>query len=321
MGGIVCGSANQGGTAPAGGCERAHPLAGLYAALGHRVVSSLGATWIDVGRFSMTPVPYAGPVEATREDCEALLRQAGRWVAVFPTTIPTGITSGAYWVRDRDYGLSSLQKQFRQHVRRGMQSCAVRPLDWETLRKLGLGCNLETMQRRGVEGSLVTTQAGWDRVCEVAADVEGLEAFGCFHGDQLLAFLISWTHANVCEGLLLHRMRAGDQRRASHLLYYEFTRMMCQREALTGVTMGRHWLPPHRSIDQFKRHAGYQVEPIQVAAVLRPSLRGVLASPITRSALRQMRRWAGTRLAVLDNVLILDVAVATQLPHPPMAGR
>jgi hypothetical protein len=42
-----------------------HPLGHFYAALGHATYSALGVLWIDVGRFSLTSVPYADTVEAT----------------------------------------------------------------------------------------------------------------------------------------------------------------------------------------------------------------------------------------------------------------
>jgi len=74
-------------------------------------------------------------------------------------------------------------------------------------------------------------------------------------------------------------------------------------------------LPPQRSLEQFKQHAGFQVEPVRIAAVLHPLVRPVLSSSFTRGLLRKLGQWVGPRLPVLDNVAVLDAAAATQLPH------
>jgi hypothetical protein len=87
------------------------------------------------------------------------------------------------------------------------------------------------------------------------------------------------------------------------------------RDEIQGVSLGRIMLPPQHSLEQFKRHAGYQVEPIQMAAVLHPLVRVPLGNSVTRGALRQLRHLAGDRLPVLDNLAVLDAAAATQLPR------
>lgn len=298
-----------------------HPLAEFYQALGHQTQTAFGVLWIDVGRFSLTCVPCSSLIEASREEVDGLLRQTRRLAAVFPTPEPTGIAGGTLWVRDRDYGPHSLQRQFRQHVRRGERSCVVRPVDWETLRTGAGECNFDTLRRRGIRESPILTPTGWSRVCEAAARVEGLEAFGCFHDTRLIAFLIAWNRGDNCAGLVMHRSQAAEELRGAHLLFHEFTRTMMRREGLTGVSLGRIMLPPQHSLEQFKRHAGYQVEPIQVAAVLHPAVRGPLGNAVTRAALRRLRQWAGDRLPPLENVAVLDAAAATRLPHRPVVRQ
>lgn len=292
-----------------------HPLTDFYRALGHQTHSALGVLWIDVGQFSLTCVPCSTIIDASQQELDALLRQSRRLVAVFPTSAPTGIEGGTLWVRDRDYGPQSLQRQFRQHVRRGEKVCTVRPIDWQTLRTQGLECNLDTMRRRGNSRSPIQTQSGWDRACDAGAQVEGLEAFGCFRGERLIAFLIAWNQGSLCAGLVMHRSEAAEEARGSHLLFYEFTKTIMQRDTMTGVSLGRVMLPPQRSLEQFKQHAGFQVEPVRIAAVLHPLVRPVLSSSLTRGLLRKLGQWVGPRLPVLDNVAVLDAAAATHLPR------
>lgn len=291
-----------------------HPLRDLYAAQGHRTYSESGVLWIDVGRFSLTSLPYATTVEADLEDLDKLLRKSQRLAAIFPTRLATGLESKTFWVRDRNYGAQSMQRQFRQNVQRGAKECAARPLDWDTLRRKGLSCNIDTMERRGRHSSPTICQDGWDRFCESAAKIPGLEAWGSFHGEDLLAYLIAWKVKDTCEALIAHRSEKAAPLRATHLLFHEFTKTMCQNPELSAVSMGRDWLPTKLSLSRFKTHAGYQAEPVRLAVVLHPAVRGILAHPVTRAALRFLRRLTGNRSAPFDNLEILEAAAATRIP-------
>jgi hypothetical protein len=170
------------------------------------------------------------------------------------------------------------------------------------------------MQRRGILSSPTIQATGWERMCETGAAVAGLEAWGCFHGDDLLAYLIFWSQGEACEALIMHRAEAAGPLRATNLLLYEFTRMICQRPEFESVSMGRDWLPTHLSIARFKSHAGYQAEPIRVAVVLHPAVRRVLGHASTRAALALLRQLTGHRSAAIDNHEILEAAAVTQVP-------
>jgi hypothetical protein len=280
----------------------------------------MGALWIDIGRFSLTSIPYAIPVEASRQDIEHLLNRSNRLAAVFPTRHPTGIQSHAFSVRDRDFGLGRLQRQFRQHVRRGATACVVRPLAWQDLRRLGHTCSIETMDRQGNRGGILAGSTGWNHFCAIASQTPGLNAFGCFRGDELLAFVVAWSQGEECEAIVMHRAKRSESVRASHVLVYEFTRSMCRRPGVRCVSMGREWLPPRPSLSQFKRHAGYEAEPIHIGVVLHPSVRSSLEHVATRTILRGLRTLTYGRSAMFDNLELLDAAALTHLPHLA-AGR
>lgn len=294
--------------------ESRHPWADMFEAHGHKTYSAMGVLWIDAGRLSLISFPSATPVAATTEEVDDLLRKSRRMMAIFPTSTATGIQSGAFWVRDRAYGLHSLQRQFRQHVQRAARDCCVRPLDWQTLRSKGRGCHIDSLQRRGVTSSSAMNQAAWDRCCEVGTSVSGLEPWGCFHGRDLLAYLITHSVGGVCEAFMLHRSAAALPFRAVHLLFYEFTRAIMQRPETTAITLGRDWFPPNPSLSQFKRHAGYHTEGLQLAVVLNPSVRPFLGNAITRKTLGCLRTLTRNYSARFDALESLEAAARTRLP-------
>ena len=299
--------------------ESRHPWAELFEAQGHKTYSAMGVLWIDAGRLSLISFPSATPVAATTEEVDDLLRKSGKVMAIFPTSAATGIQSGAFWARDRAYGAHSLQRQFRQHVQRAAKDCCVRPLDWNTLRAKGRGCHIDSLQRSGATSSPAGGRAGWNRFCNAAASVSGLEAWGCFHGDDLLAYLIVHSGDGVCEALIMHRSGAAVPFRAAHLLFYEFTRTMMQRPEITAVTLGREWFPPNPSLSQFKRHAGYRIEEMQIAVALDPAVQLVLGNVVTRKTLRLLRAVTRNFSARFDGLEALEAAAVTRLPNRSIA--
>ena len=299
--------------------ESRHPWAELFKAQGHKTYSAMGVLWIDAGRLSLISFPSATTVAATTEEVDDLLRKARRMMAIFPTSTATGVQSGAFWVRDRDYGLHSLQRQFRQHVQRAARDCCVRPLDWDTLRAKGRGCHSDSLQRRGATLSHAGSQAGWNGFCDVGASIAGLEAWGCFHGEDLLAYLIVHSGDGVCEALIMHRSAAAVPFRATHLLFYEFTRTMMQRPEITAVTLGREWFPPNPSLSQFKRHAGYRIEKMQLAVALDPAVQLFLGNVVTRKTLRFLRAVTRNFSARFDGLEALEAAAVTRLPNRSIA--
>jgi hypothetical protein len=218
-------------------------------------------------------------------------------------------------VRDRDYAPHSLQRQFRQHVRRAAKDWCVRPLDWGTLRVKGQNCEIFSLQRRGPAGRPTMSQTGWNRFFQVGASISGLEPWGCFHGEDLLAYMISHSGGGVCEAFLLRRSEAALPFRAVHLLFHDFTRAMMQRPEISAVTLGRECFPPNTSLSQFKRHTGYHTEDIQIAVVLHPFFRILRGNIFTRKALRLLRVVTRNYSSRFDSLKALEAAAVTRLPN------
>ena len=290
-----------------------HILAPFYQALGHKVWTRLGALWIDAGRFSLITVPANEPLEVRRQEIQQLLCESGRLAAVFATAAGIGVECRNFWVRDRDYSLMSLQSKFRANVVRNHHLFLVRKVPWGELQERGLATYRSTMQRRGVRSHPGTSVAGWTKICEAGQKTAGLDVTGCFLGEVLTGFVVSWTHLNACYALHLYDDRSYSNFRASNVLVYNYTREMIRRPEISGVSMGRDWWPPVESISRFKRHAGYDEERISLAVILHPRWSGILESSVIRTWLRIIDGLAGSRIQFLHNLQLLDAAAATRL--------
>jgi len=294
-----------------------HPLAPFFRSLGHRTWSRFGTLWIDAGRFTLVTIPCNVVVTATRAELVELLRDTGRIVAVFVNAAGTGVASSDFWVRDKNYSVASLQRQFRQHVTRHGQRCQVRIVPWAELASCGLKVNQDTMDRRGLKMNRCTTLEGWTEICSVAEGIPGLEATGCFIDGYMTAFVVSWTVGGACQGLLMHRDSRYQSMGAANALVFGFTRLMIQRPEVHDVTLGRGWFPAEESIDRFKRHAGYDEEPLQLAVMLNPRWAGVLGSPVTKTLLQCMDVITAHRSSLGSDLQVLDAVSRTRFMGEP----
>lgn len=103
------------------------------------------------GKFSLYAEPTAAEFEVGRGEMEHVLRVSGRLVALAVVKRPTGREVATYWLRDRGYGMHSLQRQFRQQVLRAAERCEVRRLSWEELGERSALIH-DGLARRGRDG-------------------------------------------------------------------------------------------------------------------------------------------------------------------------
>lgn len=254
----------------------------------------------------MMAIPSTATVTAPAGAITDLLRESGRIAATFAAD-DGRVPAVAFWVRDPDYGERSVQRQFRQNLRRGAGRVEVRQLDWGEFAGLGRQVHVDVAESRGGRLPSSTEPSGWDRLCEAAAATPCLDAIGCFVDRSLAGFILACTAGGICEGLVASvSPRFGDARPA-HALYHGFAAEMIRRPGVRGVTVGRSSLPRDPSLDAFKRHAGYVPEPIRTGVVLHPRWRW-LAAPAVRGGLHVARRLTGDRVGALRNVALLDAA-------------
>ena len=118
---------------------------------GRRIVSACGALWYTVpGRFLMS-VPYQKMLDPDPRELQRMIRDAGAFGARFPSVAWTGLESGLYVLRRREYDIGSLHIKHRPRVRHAMQKFEVRPR--EESRTLGAGVCAQP-QHHGSPGPL-----------------------------------------------------------------------------------------------------------------------------------------------------------------------
>lgn len=285
-------------------------LAQFYRRTNRQVELLGGGLWVAETRLSVMSLPGAVPLNPNLSELQGLLSRMRRVAAVYTTDRPTGSQVDVFIVRDRDYGLHSLQRQFRQQVRSALTTCGVQPVAWNALATQALEANRDTALRRGTKNPQHTQPQLWAKWCAAAAEVPGLEASGCYTRDgDLAAYMITWTHQGTCFGLQMAWASRHRRLHPTHALYFDTTRERLARPDVHAMVVGRQTVPHMTAVDRFKDHAGFVRQPCSLAVVLHPRADSLLTHPACRGILRRLRQHLpdslGRRLAAAE---VLEVA-------------
>ncbi len=258
----------------------------FYRLAGFRLARSSTADYLVPGSrlyhgFPIGPMPLPTPDEIT-----ALCHHPGILGVEVINDRGVGVPSGLWAQRDRSYGMRSLQRQFRQHVEQAQATQAVREIGFDDLYRLGLESNRETLRRQHRDDLYFSSGRQWRQLCDAGRESRGAGVFATFLAEELTAYMVYFIVGDTCYGLFSKSRTQARKTGANHLLYFAYTQTMINRPGIARVTAGLQNVPPLATVDRFKRHAGYALEPHHTAVFVRPWFRGLLQSPLTAAALR-----------------------------------
>ena len=274
-------------------------LSEFYERAGFRVARSPGANWFVPGKRIYRSFPAGRLIAPSAEEISALANHPGILGVEFVNADGIGLETGLWTLRDSDYDLHSLQRQFRRHVVQALAFEGVREIDFDDLCRLGTAVNLETLARQRREDRHFSDPTLWRQMCDAGKRTNGAGVFASMDSHRITAYLVYFIVGDTCHGLfsksLTHARTAG----ANHALYFTYSQTMIRRLSISVVTTGPQSIPPIETIDRFKRHAGYRLEKHHCAAFLRSGARALLLNNVTGAAL-----WAGQRLVGRSALLL-----------------
>ena len=258
---------------------------------GRRIVRACGALWHSVpGRFLMS-LPYQKMLNPDPEDLRLMIRETGVCGARFPSLSWTGLESGLYLLRRREYDLGSLHVKHRPRVRHAMQHFDVRPAEKRELLEQGGALNLNTMTRQGRYDPEFGDPRQWGRLVEAAFECPGVSFPAVFAGSRLAAYMVTCREQNWLH--ILHQMSRQEDlpNFPNHLLTYRVTAQAAADPSLEAVSYGYVPLFAADGLNEYKLRFGYEMVPHWSAIQLHPALNAVLDRPVARAAVRAVRRW------------------------------
>jgi hypothetical protein len=292
----------------------------FYRLAGFRVARSSTADYLVPGSRLYHGFPIGPKPLPAADEIAALCHHPGILGVEVINDHAIGVPGGLWAVRDRSYGMRSLQRQFRQHVERAQATQTVREIGFDDLYRLGLESNRETLRRQHRDDLYFSSDRRWRQLCDAGRQSPGAGVFATFAAGELTAYMVYFIVGDTCYGLFSKSRTEARKTGANHLLYFTYTQTMIRRPGLAGVTAGLQTMPPLATVDRFKRHAGYALEPHHTAVFVRPWFRELLQSRLADAALRVSARWLGPTEGIsrvkavreATRVQMSDLAVATE---------
>lgn len=289
-------------------------MATFCRAMGHRAWMRGGILWHEAGRFSLVTFPANQRVSMTRQEIERLLVETGKLAAVFCPSSGTGPVGTEYVLRTKDYGIHLLQRQFATHVRQHAAHFVSRELSWDEM-VAGTGAiHADIAARRRAAVPELSDPRRWAQLCRVALGMPALHAFGCLKDGEIAAYAVAWDHEGTCHGVLINRNSAFDGHRVGNVLLHAFSAAFIARPDTSAINLGRSWYPPMRSLDSFKRHAGYEEREVTLAVVLNPRFARPLQSCWIRRGARMCSTLTLGRLDLERDLQVVAAARMTEIP-------
>jgi hypothetical protein len=302
-------SNTRGSTPPAEGCARVTPpgsvLARFMELRGRHIIKACSALWYTLpGRFLMS-LPYQSMLNPDPLEVHRMIRETGAFGARFPSLSWSGLESGLYVLRQRNYDIGSLHAKHRPRVRHALRCFEVRTAERTELLAQGSALNLSTMARQGRYDPEFGDRRQWERLVEAAFACPEVTCPAVFAGPRMAAYMVTcregqWLH-------ILHQMSRQEDLSnfPNHLLTYTVTRQAAADPSIEAVCYGYVPLFAADGLHEYKLRFGYEMVPHRSAIQLHPALNFVLNRSAVRAGIRGLRRLRheNQQLETLETVL------------------
>lgn len=230
---------------------------------GHHVVKSDSCYWYNAQPGFFFYFPYHKLITPNKEELRNLFRKEFCIGMRFFTPIENfGKESYLIICSNKDYDLSSLAKKARNQTRRGLENFVIKQLDFKSLASLGIKPNHDTLERQG-RNIGIWNRKSWQEYCSAANGLDGFEAWGAFHKDQLAAFMVCFQMED--HFTILHHSSVTEYLRQypNNALVFHVTNLKLQSEDVSHIFYGPQSLDAPGSLDKFKFNMGFEQKPIK----------------------------------------------------------
>jgi hypothetical protein len=257
---------------------------------GRHIVKACSMLWYTVpGRFLMS-LPYQSMLNPDPLEVHRMIREAGAFGARFPSLSWSGLESGLYVLRQRNYDIGSLHAKHRPRVRHALGCFEVRTAERTELLEQGGALNLSTMARQGRYDQEFGDRRQWERLVEAAFACPEVTCPAVFNGRRMAAYMITcregqWLH-------ILHQMSRQEDLSnfPNHLLTYAVSKQAITDPSIEAVCYGYVPLFAAGGLHEYKLRFGYEMVPNRSAIQLHPALNFVFNRSAARAAIRALRR-------------------------------
>ena len=243
---------------------------------GHRVIRTENSYWFNQGPRVYQAFPYHWMIRPSDEELRSLLCDnyiiGARYSA--PVDHQEGSISYHTICDDKGYSLMSVDGSSRSQVRRGLESCTVKPISLEQYAEEGWGIQQDTVSRQG--RSISNLNESWRDMVLSAVGLEGFEVWGAIVKDRLAA-TVFFVQLDDCINLLFQQsLREYLPFKVNNALSFMVTQELINRPSVKLLHYGLHSLDAPASVDKFKLSMGYSIRPVRQRIILHPAIPRVI---------------------------------------------
>jgi hypothetical protein len=264
----------------------------FVAAQGMRSFEGKSCLWVEKRKLFFESVPGHRRIQVEAAETMQLFRRGAAAIR-YTCNEEEGVSSFEYVCDDPTFGMASLAPDARRRVRRGLELCDVRPVEFEQLASEGAQINRSVFARQGRAGqSVMADDDLWRRYMTTCGQLGNIQAFGAFVAGKLCGFSIAIYVDEYC--YLFHTHAYSESMKFSPINALTFTVMKTalERPEIRCVSQGLESLVALPEVERFKLSMGFRKRPLGRRVLLSPWARPVFSTPgtwIFRRILKRLR--------------------------------
>lgn len=246
--------------------------------LDFKVVRTASCYWYTrASKFFFQNIPFHRGINPSKEEMRDFFKKSGAFAARYLTEGGVKDSDKSIWIcDDKDFDIAKVHKHSRRGVRRGLERCTIKQVDFSWLEKPGMPLIKDTLLRQNRLESSVTEEE-WNRFCSVADAFKGMEAWAAFADGKLASFII----LSILENYAYILENYSKSEYLSHYypnnaLTYQVTIEMLQNRGLDGINHGLEPFEDLNTLSEFKIKMGYRRKHLVQKLVVRPPYNSLL---------------------------------------------
>jgi hypothetical protein len=253
---------------------------------GHQVIRTESSYWYDAGPRVLQAFPYHWLIRPSHDEINSLMTRHGILSLRYSTPLDFPAGKISYHIGlHLPYHMDMLKSQSRNGVKRGLSHFQLERIPFERLAKEGWVLMYDTLDRQNRLRSM--TQVEWERVCQAAVDLPGLEAWAAISGGELAAALIVCQIDDIWSVpyALSHRKFLGNH--VNNALFYGVSCNLLAREGVKEIFFTVQSLDASPTVDDFKLRMGLIPKAVRQRVEFHPLLKP-LAKPGTHKVFTKL---------------------------------
>jgi hypothetical protein len=274
--------------------QRGHSLKDYHdfiSAQGLRIVEDESCYWVEKRQHFWESAPSHRRVRLSPAIAKKLFA-LGAYAIRYTCPDGEGSPTFEYIWDDKQYGLDSLHKDAKRNVRKNLDVCIFKPVDYALLIQEGCAINREVYSRQKREPDFQTNQDQWRAYLETCAKLPFMEAYGVFYNHKLCGYSLALFVDDYC--YTFHPYAHSDYLKfyPMNVLIYSLVQQILQRPGVSCVSYGVESYTPRPTLERFKIAMGCRKRVLRRQIVVHPFLRPALSTPgvwLTQKILRRLK--------------------------------